>query len=417
MSYALTEFSAGYALVRLEKNDSTTLHALHKFASNKEALDAAQAFVQSELSKPLRKFLKRNLPRKSVESLAVLDTKLGCVIQRDLKLPTVHGEEALGKMRLVRASITKLLSEISPSHLHHASLGLSHSMNRYKLRFSPEKIDTMVIQAVTLLDDLDRELNKYTMRVREWYGWHFPELGKILSDSLRYAKVVRILRTRDSAAEKDFSELLTEEEIQAVREAARVSMGTEISEEDVEHICELCQEILSTAAYREQLSTYLSNRMRAIAPNLTTMVGEHIGARLIQKAGSLLALAKFPASTVQILGAEKALFRALKKKQATPKYGILYNASLVTQTPSQYKGTMSRVLAAKTSLSARVDSFTESDSNPAAEYREKVKLRLESFDKEMAYGKMGKMRGTANLRSKRHLELEGRGAKSKTQRR
>ena len=107
------------------------------------------------------------------------------------------------------------------------------------------------------------------------------------------------------------------------------------------------------------MTSYLSSRMNAIAPNLTTMVGETVGARLIQKAGSLLSLAKYPASTVQILGAEKALFRALKQRQATPKYGILYHAQLVSKAPAANKGTMSRVLAAKTSLSARIDSFAE----------------------------------------------------------
>ena len=78
--------------------------------------------------------------------------------------------------------------------------------------------------------------------------------------------------------------------------------------------------------------------MAAIAPNLTVLVGELVGARLIAHAGSLLNLAKHPASTVQILGAEKELFRALKTRQDTPKYGLIYHASMVGQAAPKHKG-------------------------------------------------------------------------------
>jgi len=395
MSFALTEVPSGFALVRVQGN-STSLHSLHKFQSSKEAVDSTVCLVQSDLSKPLKKFLKKNLPE-GVDSLAVIDSKLGKIIKKDLNVPVVHGDDAMQIMRKIRANIDDILSEISHGQMHQTNLGLSHNMNRFKLRFSPEKIDQMIVQAISLLDDLDKELNKYAMRAREWYGWHFPELGKIVVDNIEYAKVALALRTRNRIEEVSLDGIVTEDVAQRVKHAANVSMGTEISEEDVSNICQLCTEVISTHQYREQLNTYLSNRMRAIAPNLTTMVGEQIGARLIQKAGSLLSLAKFPASTVQILGAEKALFRALKKKQATPKYGILYNASLVSQAANNQKGTMSRVLAAKTALSARVDSFAETELHPATEFREKVAERLSAFDKVLAYGRSGKARGSLNV--------------------
>jgi nucleolar protein 58 len=102
-------------------------------------------------------------------------------------------------------------------------------------------------------------------------------------------------------------------------------MGTEISDSDIAHIHSLCDQVISISQYRTQLAEYLRNRMSAIAPNLTALVGELVGARLISHAGSLLSLAKHPASTIQILGAEKALFRALKTKHDTPKYGLIYH--------------------------------------------------------------------------------------------
>eukprot|EP00122_Pirum_gemmata_P013898 Pgem_evm1s12946 len=114
-------------------------------------------------------------------------------------------------------------------------------------------------------------------------------------------------------------------------------MGSDISEQDIENISQLCEQVVSIGEYRIQLYDYLKNRMNAIAPNLTVMVGELVGARLIAHAGSLLNLAKQPASTVQILGAEKALFRALKAKSDTPKYGLIYHASLVGQSAPKHK--------------------------------------------------------------------------------
>jgi len=123
--------------------------------------------------------------------------------------------------------------------------------------------------------------------------------------------------TRDSAESKDFSAIIVEEDVEALlKETAQVSMGTEISEEDLSNIICLCDQVISLSEYRAQLYDYLKSRMSAIAPNLTVLVGELVGARLISHAGSLINLAKQPASTVQILGAEKALFRALKVRPA-----------------------------------------------------------------------------------------------------
>jgi nucleolar protein 58 len=159
-----------------------------------------------------------------------------------------------------------------------------------------------------------------------------------------------------------------------LKAAAQVSMGTEMSEADQAHIDSLAEQVISLAEYRAQLYDYLKARMAAIAPNLTVLVGELVGARLIAHAGSLVSLAKHPASTVQILGAEKALFRALKTKHDTPKYGLIYHASLVGAAPPKLKGKISRVLAAKCALSIRVDALGEgSEATIGLDDREKAR--------------------------------------------
>ena len=239
------------------------------------------------------------------------------------------------------------------------SLGLSHSLSRYKLKFSPDKVDTMIVQAIALLDDLDKELNTYAMRVKEWYGWHFPEMARIVNDNLAYARIILNMGMRTSAATADLAEILPEEIETAVKAAAEVSMGTEITQEDLSNIQALAEQVVGFTEYRQQLSSYLSARMAAIAPNLTALVGDLVGARLIAHAGSLMNLAKSPASTIQILGAEKALFRALKTKHDTPKYGLIYHASLVGQASGKNKGKIARVLAAKSAIGIRVDALSD----------------------------------------------------------
>ena len=143
-----------------------------------------------------------------------------------------------------------------------------------------------------------------------------------------------------------------------MKAAAEVSMGTEITEEDLDNIKLLAEQVIGFTEYRQQLSSYLTTRMQAIAPNLTELVGDLVGARLIAHAGSLMNLAKSPASTIQILGAEKALFRALKTKHDTPKYGLIYHASLVGQATGKNKGKIARMLAAKAAIGLRVDALS-----------------------------------------------------------
>ena len=188
---------------------------------------------------------------------------------------------------------------------------------------------------------------------------------------------------RSNYKDVDLSHILDDETTEsALKEAAEISMGTEISEMDRINISSLAEQVISLSEYRAQLYEYLKNRMNAIAPNLTIMVGELVGARLISPAGSLMNLAKHPASTVQILGAEKALFRALKTKHDTPKYGLIYHASLIGQTTPKNKGKISRVLAAKSSLAIRVDALGDGSEGTAVgqESRAKVEARIRSLD-------------------------------------
>ena len=294
-------------------------------------------------------------------SLAVADPKLGNAINKlpQFDITPISDSATADVYRAIREHLPSLIPGLLPEEINTMSLGLSHSLSRHKLKFSPDKVDTMIIQAIALLDDLDKELNTYAMRVKEWYGWHFPEMARIINDNLAFARVILSMGFRTNASTTDLSDILPEEIEGAVKAAAEVSMGTEITEEDLENIQALAEQVVGFTEYRQQLSSYLTARMQAIAPNLTALVGELVGARLIAHSGSLMNLAKSPASTIQILGAEKALFRALKTKHDTPKYGLIYHASLIGQATGKNKGKIARMLATKAALGLRVDALSD----------------------------------------------------------
>ncbi|XP_041637433.1 nucleolar protein 58 isoform X1 [Cheilinus undulatus] len=362
-------------------NKVVKLKHFEKFTDTTEALAAATALVEGKIGKSLKKVLKKVVAKEAHEQLAISDVKLGGVIKEKLDLSCVHSPAVAELMRCIRSQMESLITGLPPKEISAMSLGLAHSLSRYKLKFSPDKVDTMIVQAISLLDDLDKELNNYIMRCREWYGWHFPELGKVITDNLAYCKAVRKIGDRTNVATTDLSDILPEEIEAEVKLAAEISMGTEVSEQDIGNISHLCDQVIEISEYRTQLYDYLKNRMMAIAPNLTVMVGELVGARLISHAGSLLNLAKHPASTVQILGAEKALFRALKTRKDTPKYGLIYHASLVGQTAAKNKGKISRMLAAKSALAIRYDALGEdTNAEMGVENRAKLEARLRQLE-------------------------------------
>ncbi|KAI1161260.1 hypothetical protein F5B18DRAFT_629096 [Nemania serpens] len=377
--FVLAETPAGYGLFKakdkklLSRDDIaeqlSSAEAINSMLSLKKMVkfeDAAQALSEySSLTEgkvtPLLQQLLDDIKEERKASLAVADPKLGAAINvlPQLQISPVSDSSTNDLFRAIKTYLPELFPELESDYLGNMALALSHSISRHKLKFSPDKVDVMIVQAIKLLDDLDKELNNYAMRVKEWYGWHFPELDRILNDNLAYARVIIHMGIRENAVNTDLSEILPEDLETRVKAAAEVSMGTEIDEVDLENMQLLAEQVVSFTEYRQQLSQYLTSRMKALAPNTTEILGELVGARLIAHTGSLMRLAKSPGSTIQILGAEKALFRALKTKHDTPKYGLIYHSSLVGQATGRNKGKIARMLSAKAALCLRVDALSD----------------------------------------------------------
>ncbi|CAF3701891.1 unnamed protein product, partial [Adineta steineri] len=295
----LFETSAGFAIFKLldEKKlqETKTLYIdfespekaanvikliqFEKFEDTTQALAAATATVEGKISKPLKKLLKRLVEPDVQEKLLVADSTLAKAIKEKFGFDCICNSSVQDLMRVIRSQADSLL-QIDEKELAAMRIGLAHSLSRYKLKFSPDKVDTMIVQAISLLDDLDKETNNYIMRCKEWYGWHFPELAKIIQDNIAFCKIVQRLGYRTNAVDLDLSDILPADVEAQVKEAAEISMGTEISEEDIMNIRHLCAQVIEISDYRAQLFEYLKNRMMAVAPNLTVLVGELVGARL-----------------------------------------------------------------------------------------------------------------------------------------
>ena len=286
--------------------------------------------------------------------------------------------------RGVRTHFTKFSKKIDDKTIKQAQLGLAHSFSRVKVSHDVNRQDKPIIQAIAVIESLDKNINTFAMRLKEWFSWHFPELARIITDNEIYAQIVNLIEHRDNLTEEMLPQLeeicLDEEKAKDILAASKISMGQDISEEDAAQIKTFCQRVVEQIRFRKQIAGYLSSRLSSVSPNLQSLIGDNVAAKLISHAGSLVNLAKAAASTIQILGAEKALFRSLKEGSKTPKYGILYNSSFIGRASMKNKGRISRYLANKCALAARFDQFAFIPTNKVGEkLKDQVEQRLTFF--------------------------------------
>jgi nucleolar protein 56 len=335
----------------------------------------------------LQSVLELNLPqtsgKKSKVVLGVHDKKLAAEISSNF--PGVlcetgdTSEVVHDLLRGLRTHSEKLLKGLQEGDVGRAQLGLGHAYSRAKVKFNVHKNDNHIIQQIATLDMLDKHINSNAMRVREWYGWHFPELIRIESDNVKYAKLASLIGNKSKLSDDNLHEIaavLDEDgdKARAIINAAKISMGQDITSADIDMVRTFSDNVVRSALYRRLLANSLDEKMSEVAPNLQCLLGTAVAARLISHAGSLTNLAKYPASTLQILGAEKALFRALKTKGNTPKYGLIFQSSFIGRAKTNHKGRISRYLANKCSLAARIDNFSE---HPTPHFGEAMRKQLE----------------------------------------
>ncbi|XP_026469119.1 nucleolar protein 56 [Ctenocephalides felis] len=400
--YVLYEHAAGFALFRVSEfeeismllpqveasvTDLSRFNAIVKlvgfspFKTAVSALENINSISEGIVPKDLLLFLDTTLPKpgkKEKLTLGVADAKLGAAITEALSIQCNHIGPVPEIIRGIRFHFPNLVKGFTEKSAGVAQLGLGHSYSRAKVKFNVNRVDNMIIQSIALLDQLDKDVNTFSMRIREWYSYHFPELVKIVPDNYMFAKVTQVIKDRKTLTQDSLEALeeivMDSAKAQAIIDASKSSMGMDISVVDLMNIEMFAGRVVRLSDYRKQLANYLHSKMVGVAPNLATLIGDQVGARLIAHAGSLTNLAKYPASTVQILGAEKALFRALKTRGNTPKYGLLFHSTFIGRAGMKNKGRISRYLANKCTIASRIDCFSE---NLCSVFGEKLRQQVE----------------------------------------
>jgi len=234
---------------------------------------------------------------------------------------------------------------------------ISEQLTKIKVSQAGGKADIIIIQIITTVDIIKKSLNLFSARLREWYGLHFPELtDKIIDDDIILASLVSTLGYRNKFTlenlKKNFD--LNERTIEKLTQQASESMGADI---DLTIIQNYAHQIIALDLYRQELEIYLEDLVEKTAPNINAIIGSLIGAKLIAKAGGLRKLAFMPASRIQLLGAEKALYRFLKTGEKRPKHGLIFQWNQIRSAKVSHRGNIARIVAGKIGIAAKVDFF------------------------------------------------------------
>ncbi len=325
-----------------------------------EAVEQAMRIERGEPSRFLVGLLEK-LKEKGYSDVVVEDDAIAREIARQGLNPKVeYGSQVifLARERIADLAVETGFAEDKES-FYKWLFELELEYTRRKLRVAAQKRDMLAAQAIRAIDDIDKTVNLFVSRLREWYSLHFPELNDLVREHEDYVKLVAELGHRDNMTKENLMKLgFSEAKAERIAQAARDSIGADLSEFDIDAIKSLAMIANNMYKLRRQLTEYIESVMKEVAPNITALVGPLLGARLISLAGGLDRLARMPASTIQVLGAEKALFRALRTGGKPPKHGIIFQYPDIHKSPRWQRGKIARALAAKLAIAAKVDAFT-----------------------------------------------------------
>lgn len=275
----------------------------------------------------------------------------------------IHKKDNVGE-ETMQSSYRKLALDLrwvsSQAELNEILSKVNIELTKTELR--KEKRDQIIMRVVSVLEELEKELNVFSEKLREWYGLHFPEASSRIPSHERYVELVARQGGRESLEDKELAKL------------AGKSSGMAFSDYDMRELQAFSKSLLGLYETRKRLNKYLEDMARATLPNTSAVAGPVLGARLLVLAGGLERMAKLPSSTIQLLGAEKALFRHLKGEGKAPKYGVLFGHPLIQSAPRELRGKVARLVSSKISLAARIDNF--SDRNDGEKMRRELEEQV-----------------------------------------
>ena len=237
-------------------------------------------------------------------------------------------------------------------------------LREFALQLSSSKVaevsqspDLHIVQAINTLDETDKIINSIGSRLREWYGLHFPELDNLIDSVNGYSQIVLAGKRENISKENLENAGFPESKVEMLLLVKEKSRGGNLTEKNLAIVQTLAKQILDLFELRKTVEEYVEEQMKEEAPNISAILGAAVGARILAHAGSLKRLASMPASTIQVLGAEKALFRSLKTGSNPPKHGILFQHASVHAAPKWQRGKIARAVAGKAAIAARVDIY------------------------------------------------------------
>jgi nucleolar protein 56 len=302
----------------------------------------------------------KELTQQNYNELVVEDPKLARAIKN---VPTT-AESPSNAGRVLRSKLLSFMHEFeewkSDEEISQFIQKINIQLTRQKIKEISEQKDQFIAQAIEAVDDSDRALNVFASRIREWYGLHFPELDKNLASHPAYVRIVGRIGNRDQISSKKLGEVIgfPSQRAAEIEKMAGKSMGASITEFELDPLRKFAIMTEQLFENRDQLANYIDEAMQEVAPNMRALVGALLGARLISLAGGLTRLARMPASTVQVLGAEKALFRSLRTGARPPKHGIIFQWEEIHGAQYWLKGKIARALAGKLSIASRIDLYS-----------------------------------------------------------
>lgn len=267
--------------------------------------------------------------------------------------------------KLLQINKKKLYTNIKSDEVKFNETTIKDALREFSLKWSASRVqeasaqlDLHVSQSVNALDEIDKILNTVGTRMREWYGLHFPELDNLVQNIVTYANIVKKFGYRDEISKEFLLTLeIPENKIDIIIETAKRSRGGKVTEDNLLILQSLAMQVISLSQIRKTLEEHIETSMNEISPNLKELLTATVGARLIAKAGSLKRLASLSSSTIQILGAEKALFRTLKTGANPPKHGLLFQHPVIHSAPKWQRGKLARAISAKAAIAARIDLY------------------------------------------------------------
>lgn len=422
MPFILNESICGISLFQINEEEINNV-AIYEYPDSKSTAESIKLMKNHKFTQEILDFLKKEIKKSAVgkDNVLHISDKEMLPFLKENGIKAVNSPETIFKHKETldkQSNFTLTTAEILARTKYIANELTSNIVQDNK--------DTLIIENVKLFDYLEKEINMHCMRIKEFYGLHFPELCEIINDNEKYLRLVLKIGEKetlksiteskkdendefkrvktDKSNDKKKSEkvssstqsmieqsnetiqLYFEKMLPEIKKAAAYSVGSVLSQTDMSKIHADAITILKEMEHRAELSKYIKDMLTEMCPNALALVGQNTICKFIIKAGSLKDLAQMPSSTLQVLGAEKALFSSIRSANQnqpikTPKYGVLFHTPLVSNTVPAHRGKMARMVAGKLAICLRSDYFnSKKEGKIGATFYEQLDSKRKKFN-------------------------------------